>query len=337
MMRRAPDSAPRIASLDALRTFAILAVIVIHAKPFWPRGPMHVDSLAVLINQAMRFAVPSFFLMTGYLLAMGGYRFGRQTRRLVLIWLWWSLVYLIFIPDFAAAWLENGYRAIYWNLLGLLHHPGSILFPGTRIHLWFLAASIVAVAALGFWSRAMRSGPSLVVAVSLYGIGLLHGNYAWLLGTAPTPVPASFWFASGLVMLGAWLQGRRDGPRLASGVILMLAGMVLHFAEAFLLSTYRQVAPGDLDMLIGTLGWASGLLMIALAKPDFWRGRAFAALGPYTLGIYAIHLLVLDAIRPWWHADVWPASLLMPGVVYAVSLLLVASLARVGFMKPFVK
>jgi len=338
MKHPASEHRTRIASLDALRTIAIFAVIVIHAKPFWREGATVFDSLPVMINQAMRFAVPAFFLMTGYLLAMGGYRLGRQVRRLIMIWLLWSLVYLIFIPDFAVAWMESGYRAIYWNLLSLLHHPGSLLYSGTRIHLWFLAASALAVAVLALWRRTIKSEPSLLVAILLYGIGLLHGNYAWLLGGgAPTPVPASYWFASGLVMLGAWFQGVRDTPRLASGVCLMLSGVALHYTEGFLLSSHRQVAPVDLDMLAGTLAWACGLLMIALAKPDFSKGSALVALGPYTLGIYAIHLLVLDAIRPWWPGGTWSAGLLMPVVVYAVSLLLVVGIARVACLKPFVK
>ena len=62
-------STQRIPSLEFGRLLAIMAVILIHTGPF--RGEYYSESVHLfsdILNQIARFAVPFFFLMSGYFL-----------------------------------------------------------------------------------------------------------------------------------------------------------------------------------------------------------------------------------------------------------------------------
>lgn len=170
-----------LASLDLLRTFAIFAVILIHVKPFWQRNDASIASLSILINQGMRFAVPCFFLMMGYLL----------------------------------------------------------------------------------WP------PRLVV----------------------------------------------------SSAIHQLSWRLFFMRSASCMATMHGCC----------------LLIIALNEPNLGEGSILAYLGRYTLGVYAIHVLVMDTIHPFWPIDSGVLSLLFPVLIYMVSITLVVSLAKLSLLRPFLK
>ena len=97
----------RISSIECGRVLAILAVMLIHISPFanpfdptlWS-DPKYVY-LAGFINQITRFAVPFFFLCSGYFLqpklssrAPLGMAL-RYCRPLLILWLAWSALYAV--------------------------------------------------------------------------------------------------------------------------------------------------------------------------------------------------------------------------------------------------
>ncbi|WP_081367541.1 acyltransferase family protein [Alteromonas mediterranea] len=48
-----------------MRVIAILAVIIIHTKPFFLAGN---SNIGIFLHQVYRFAVPFFFVISGYFL-----------------------------------------------------------------------------------------------------------------------------------------------------------------------------------------------------------------------------------------------------------------------------
>ncbi len=112
----------RIASIECGRFLAIVAVMMIHSSPFanpfdptlWSE-PFYLY-LGGAINQLCRFAVPFFFLCSGFFLQPkleGAGRWGalwRYCRPLLLLWVSWSLLYLL-IPFNPLAVADSGYLA----------------------------------------------------------------------------------------------------------------------------------------------------------------------------------------------------------------------------------
>ena len=158
----------RIASLDVFRTFAVFAVILIHVKPFQRMGQSSEwDILALAINQGARFAVPFFFLVSGYLLSrkilVGAAAVNlspvyRQIYRLLSILIFWSVIYLVFIPDFMHTFAQNGVpKAVYWNFMHVIGDPWHLLVGGTRIHLWFIAALLWSLVFIVLWTKVSAS------------------------------------------------------------------------------------------------------------------------------------------------------------------------------------
>lgn len=99
----APPGHARNATIDLFRVIAIFGVIVVHTDPVtrkvFTSAPEHLANL--MITGAGRLAVPFFFVVSGYF-------FGRKIRdgapplplftnyakRLLRIWVLWSLIYL---------------------------------------------------------------------------------------------------------------------------------------------------------------------------------------------------------------------------------------------------
>ena len=90
----------RISSIDFLRFFGAVAVIIRHTRPFYfvinpPHANMIYQSIAVVINGLSRLAVPVFFIIAGYFLKRSAakYGLGFAYKRYVL-----RIIFIFFVP-----------------------------------------------------------------------------------------------------------------------------------------------------------------------------------------------------------------------------------------------
>src|SRR5437773_2583063 len=94
----------RISSIDTIKSIAVLAVIFLHTGPFG--DPQYAHSpyrlLALIINQSARFAVPFFFIASGYFFAKSLQKgippselLLKYCRRLFAVFLLWSIIYAV--------------------------------------------------------------------------------------------------------------------------------------------------------------------------------------------------------------------------------------------------
>ncbi|BBR41538.1 hypothetical protein WP3W19E03_40630 [Aeromonas veronii] len=236
----------RISSIECGRVLAILAVMTIHVSPFAnPFNPALWGGeswlwLSGTINQLCRFAVPLFFLCAGYFLQPKLTREApltvawRYCRPLLLLWLVWSLVYLL-VPFNPLDAVQQGYLASLrgqWQFQ--LADPLNGWLVGGMIHLWFLPALIMAVTLLALCYRLGKPTLALWLGLGLYLLALLGGSYAkpllgaeWLLLTRNGP-----FFSLLFVALGALLRQRQWQPDARTGWQLLLGGVALYGCEA---------------------------------------------------------------------------------------------------------
>jgi surface polysaccharide O-acyltransferase-like enzyme len=305
----------RVASLDTGRVVAVLAVLTLHARVLRLRfsGPLDgwEQTVEVAADHASRFAVPFFFFVSGYLLGRstrGGPVLPRAAatfRRVVLLYLIWSLLFVVVSPleDAAYDLLARGHlsdSALTWP------PPDECVaqvLKGARMQLWFLPALGTALLVVGLLDRA-RASFGLTVAVALYALGLAVGSYSVVTGMRLGPLSRNGpFFATLFVYLGFRSGNADDRPRLGSAVLLILAGAAIQGAEAWLLHDRfgaEWIADGA-DYFAGTALLGLGAGRLALARPDFGAGTVWPRLGALTLGVYLIHLdvqVLLCAVFP---------------------------------------
>lgn len=97
-------------SIDALRVIAILAVIAIHiTTKTLATSNLNVNSsqFSFFINQTARFAVPLFFLISGFVLELNNKSglsyvnfFKKRASKIVIPFVFWSIIYFILAPEY---------------------------------------------------------------------------------------------------------------------------------------------------------------------------------------------------------------------------------------------
>ncbi|MCW5635982.1 MAG: acyltransferase [Rubrivivax sp.] len=303
--------APRIASVDVFRVLAVLAVVAIHTTPFEMPGRRIGSALdlATLVNQATRFAVPTFFVLAGYFWAAKVAAVGavgpttRQLlRRIGIVWVAWSALYLL--PVNLADALGHGaagpLKVVYWNVSRLAEQPLLAVLEGTRHHLWFLVALMMAVAVSAACLAHGRLAALPALAVVSYAAGLLGQAYA----DAPFALhfpPAlrnGHPYALAFFATGVGLHRRPPTRRwLAFGALLATGGWLMHVAEVTLIHRLWG-SPLEHDYVASTYLFGLGTSLMALSRAQVLAWPRVAAIGPFVLGIYAAHLAFVELLQP---------------------------------------
>lgn len=349
---KAPGPSPddgRNATIDLFRVIAIFGVIVVHTSPGTPKvfGGAAGQLANLMITGAGRLAVPFFFVVAGYFFgnkvregAPPLRLFARYAKRLLRIWVLWSLIYLL-IPLRLDQWLHQGWwPAVMQQFRHLAAHPLLIVFVGGKGHLWFLMALVMALAIAAVCER-LRARPLFyVLAVALYACGLATGLYAdTRLGLHMSFDPRNGPFMSTLlVACGYWVAGYRDriNPRLA--LALAAIGLIGFEAELHWVPLFSSAWPPIIDYGLFTPVFGAGALLFGLAVPRL-GGRWWPRIGAeYVLGIYVCHDLFVEPawmLHAWFHSYAWEFA--FPVLVFALALGLTALLSRERHLRLLVR
>lgn len=309
----------RIDSVDTIRVIAITAVIAIHIGPFrhMSAGSLGPFELWLVINQLGRFAVPFFFVVSGF---FWGQKIdeGRgivstsiaMSRRIITIFIGWSVIYLcvdvslrvrdVYRDSGSAVSLVDIAKHAYWFLIVRLSDPVTILFEGTREHLWFLAALVWCVAISAVLIAKGCTKTLIGLAAFLYVLGLLGKAYAQTPLGIDMPINTRDGPFFGLLLFttGYLLAKRRTKVNaFQGGLVALLVGIVLHFAEVGYLN-HRFGTDLAQDYVVGTYLMGVGAALIALSNRDGLRSAWSSSIGPHVLGIYAIHQLFVQLLKP---------------------------------------
>lgn len=302
----------RIESVDIFRLIAIVAVITIHTSPF--RGDIAVENeaykyLDVIFNQISRFAVPFFFIISGYFWG-SKIRSGSDpisssiymSKRILIIFLSWCFIYLLPL-NFSSIYeygLLGPAKVAYWNIRNLAQEPVTLLLQGTKVHLWFLVGMLCALMVSTFFVITKNLRLLVVFSIFLYLFGVLAKSYA----NTPIGINIDFntrngpFFSTLLFVTGYLLSGKKINTKWAFyGCLVFCIGCVVHFVEIYTLWRVFETTPIQ-DYVIGTYFMGLGVAMAALSNHPILRNKIFSKIGQMTLGIYAVHFIFVDLLRP---------------------------------------
>ncbi|AMG29445.1 fucose 4-O-acetylase [Grimontia hollisae] len=339
-------SAARIPSLEMGRLFAIVAVIIIHVAPL--RGDAYSEGINILsdvINQVCRFAVPFFFVLTGYfvqpkLLENPTKTFFHYAKPLMTIWFVWSLIYLAMPFRFDIAMTE-GYlteRSGYWDYL--LEAPLNSLFEGGLVHLWYIPGLLSALGILALLIKYNQQGLMMPLALGLYVWGLGAGSYQPIMeGEAPIFTRNGPFFSLLMVTTGFELRRRniKFSNRAAWG--MLLGGMAFCLAEGVNLAQFG-VWMASHDFLLGTPVMALGFFALLLNHPHWGDSPVTFALSKRVLGIYVAHFVPLILLFNLFGALLIEGPIkefLMTPLTVLLSFGLVLLLEKIPFTRPIVQ
>lgn len=305
----------RVETIDAVRVLAMFAVIQIHTPWHGGTGDLTLDT-ATLLDQIARFAVPFFFVISGYFWSAGSTATGDYwarsvtiSKRALLIFLFWSLIYGI--DNSVKIIRHEGFTSLFKLVISIVYplHPlgfvNSVL-QGTKYHLWFLPALAIAALISGALLSSRRESVLFVLAVALFVVGLAGSAYSG----SPFGFTANFNFRNGpffsLIMFVSGHAIQRYGQALKLlplGIAMAIGGFVLQHIE----STWIHQQWGSRfthDYVAGTYFYGVGISMIALSNARFLRIKSLVCIGPLTLGVYASHCFFVDRMH--WIEPVFP-------------------------------
>jgi surface polysaccharide O-acyltransferase-like enzyme len=333
----------RISGIDTTRVAASFAVVCIHTHLF--RDLQYPDTtyktLSYIIDQACRFAVPFFFVTSGYFFGkklVDGAEIRillyRYCKRLAIVFLIWSAVYAVIPPYWLMETLKYGpLKPFYWQFNNTLNwisnNPLTFIMQGTSTHLWFLVALLIAFLILTFSISFGLQKYVIPFSALLYAIGLLGGAYSTFPIGIHLPIPARSgpFFGTLFVALGWWLSNRTK-PKASVAYLIIIVGFALHMTEAIFLRQYIDESTRH-DYLLGTIPYGVGVFMLALTHPRMGQSTFLPSLGKFTLGIYVSHPLIwwgIAALSLWIDGPSW--EIIFPVLVYILTVYIVFLLTK---------
>ncbi|MBI5297295.1 MAG: acyltransferase [Chloroflexi bacterium] len=274
-------------TIDSLRLLATLEVIALHVS--FSNLP---DSVNVLIRLQARWAVPFFFIVSGYFFAQ---RLADPRRADVrpalyrLIWLFvlWSILYIPLVIS------EHEVKEVFRRLL----FP-SFIYIGEYFHLWFPSSLVLGFITLLFMFHYKLEKWILPLSLGILAQIMLAGAYNQVFNLKfPFDfVIARHWLSIPALYLGVWLF-RRGPLNRGLALALTLGGLALQVFEAWFLYTRFSIPPTEHEVLLGTLPFAFGLASLGVSGVRFLENPTLSAWGrDFSLGIYLLHMMVIFAV-----------------------------------------
>lgn len=273
--------------LNVWKGIAAFAVVLIHCV--LPGTPGKV------IQGIARFAVPLFFLISGYfaygrddsvIRRRAGHIFRLYAGAVLVYYLWAALRYFLSRRTFGGMGAE-----LFPDGAGTV--TDVLLWNRTAMapHLWFMGALLYCylfyLVLLHFrWEEKVY----LLVPV-LLAVNLLLGEGRGIIGVeVPVRWLRSFWF-TGLpfFLWGSWFSYRKKQGRLTLRTGFCLAMVAMGIA----LSAAECLLTGYDELYLGSILMAGGMFAFALAHPAFGQGSVLARIGERdSAQIYLWHMLL---------------------------------------------
>lgn len=304
----------RIYSLDAMRIVAMVFIVMIHTDPF--QGISATGNMVNFgIKTTARFAVPFFFMTSGFLFALKTAQreptaYVRQ--RVVSI----SSIYVFGLalaaPTYFAARLgtaaieqQSTVSTAVENIMMFLS-PVDLLYYGTSVSeiLWFLPALLVSLLLIYLFIRIDKPASLLPIALGFHVIGLLGASYTMFV-EVPVSVRDGLFFGFFYTSLGYTIYARDWRPSTDhSRRYLGLVGcfVLLQLAELYVLGYPLKGETFGAYVYAPSYGITTALLttslfLFLLSRPTLGSGTPLPTWGTYAVGIYVTHPVVFAGLR----------------------------------------
>ena len=312
---------------DCLRLVCAFCVVCIHV-PY---------SFKYLVEPWTRFAVPVFFMLSGFF-SEGQSNPRRQIRRILILCIGANVLHLLFqlvlnaaTGQSSALLLQDLRNPLLW-IAFLLLNTSPISTP-----LWYLGALLYVLVLINLLDRGPGRKHLYPFIPVLLALNLILGTYATLIFGKILPVSFSrnfLFMGLPFFLLGDLLAHRKTIPGKHMLILVLAAGILLSFVENYLL--YKGFSLLYRDLYLGSILMSYALFRLVQIHPDPTytpQLRTLALWGrKYSLPIYILHPMVLLSCRVLCtHSPlmnrVYPTA--APLIVFPISLALSVFLSKI--------
>ncbi|WP_126664651.1 acyltransferase family protein [Haloterrigena salifodinae] len=304
----------RIYSIDAMRIIAMAFIITIHTDPFRGVGARG-DILNFVIDSSARFAVPFFFVTSGYFFARKIAHcdpveyFAERVATISSIYVFGLL---LSAPVFLAGWvvragIEN--RDIASTVVLKLTEfvsPLALLYYGNSVSeiLWFLPALLFSLAIICLFVVFDATKYLVPISLGLHVVGLLGSSYTMFMDV-PFEVRDALFFGFFYTSLGYALHSSEWRPSADRSALFLGATVLfgaLHLGERYVLGyvvTDETLGHGvyTSSYTIATALVTLSLFLFLLSRPTLGARTPLPDWGKYAVGVYVAHPAVLFALE----------------------------------------
>lgn len=289
-------------AIDFIKFFAILAVVVIHTVP-----KDHLIGLFILDNLS-RFAVPFFFVTSGYLFGKKvmdhknpSEYFKKYVIRIAKLYVCWLVFYTIYDVLIIC---QNGSEVQqeltkYFDEFTLL----NILYYGkgtSGYQLWFLTALIWSMIILYGFFRLKKVTTLLIISLVLNLIGLFGQSYS-IFFEIPISTRDALFIGLFYTTLGFffayYIEGKYQEALQRSNktyLSLFVFFSILQVIEGYMVDKVLSGSYGE--YFISTIFLTTSLFLYVLTNQQLGKGWFLTKIGGNALGIYIIHVFFIDII-----------------------------------------
>lgn len=297
-------------TIDLVKFFAIICVVSIHTTPFKHINIGSIDGANInfLINTFSRFAVPFFFITSGYLLGMNIMRttsklkyYKKYLVNLLSLYFSWAFFYLVY--DLILKYIQGeSMRKELWLYLSSLSieklYIEGVSSPNAY-QLWFLVAIIYSAIILFVFIKINKVKMLLILSLIMHLIGLFgNGQLYSFLINIDIPARSGIFFSLFYITLGYHIAINFDffkkniNPKVA--FFLFCFFTIIQISERFILSNFYS-APGG-EYFLSTIPLTISLFIFTIIKMDI-KNLIFCKIGSRSVGIFVLHTFIISLIK----------------------------------------
>jgi surface polysaccharide O-acyltransferase-like enzyme len=292
----------RIYSIDFIKFFAILAVIIIHIFPLDGfTGYFMIDNIA-------RFAVPFFFAASGYFFAqkmiqkdasfyyLKGYV--KKLSKIYFVWLIFYAIYDVLLILLKGNDIQEDLNKYFdkFTLLNVFYYGKGT----SGYQLWFLTALIWSTIIVYIFIRFKKISILFVLSIILNLIGLLGQAYTMFFDLPVSTTRDALFFGLFYTTLGVVFAVNIHFKKIRKITGITYLGLaiictVIQVMEGYLLDKVLDGSHGE--YFFSTILVTAFLFFFALNNKKVGKGMWITKVGGNALGIYIIHVFFLDLIN----------------------------------------
>ncbi|MFT9596505.1 acyltransferase [Mesobacillus sp.] len=284
-------------TIDFIKFFAILAVVIIHTFPSNDQvGYFILDNLS-------RFAVPFFFAASGYLFSLkvssnpdSFSYFKKYVTKILKIYVSWLIFYIVYdvLRIIVAHENRKAELAKYidnMNALNLFYYGQGT----SGYQLWFVISLVWSMAILYFFYRLKRVRLLLIISFCLNLLGLFGQSYSIFEELPVSTTRSALYISLFYTVLGFWLATIQSWQRFSGKIYFSLFCFfaLLQVSEGYWL---KSLDSKHGEYFFTTIFLTLFLFLFALSNPHLGKGLLITKIGGNSLGIYTIHVFFIDMI-----------------------------------------
>ncbi|MFB9860984.1 acyltransferase [Salinicoccus siamensis] len=310
--------------IDYVKGFAIFFVVAIHSKTVQGAhiGMIDGDDANFFINMFARFAVPFFFVASGYLFVQklkwihqeneSGSRqaqfhyFKKYIGKLIKLYVAWFAFYFVFELGVKFIEGENNSGTLFEMFTSSISHFNlwSLIYFGEGApgyHLWFLPALIYAVLLLFLFVQMRLVGVLFIISIGLHLFGLFGQAYSFLYDV-PFNTREGIFFALFYVTFGGVVAKYSSSFNTIllkiptwSVVISLVVLSCMQVLEGFI--TLKLYEGKEENYFFFTIPLVMTLFMLALKHQQMGKNSIFTKIGANAVGIYVSHVFIMEFMQ----------------------------------------